>query len=671
MHHGADFDTYFSALKAYRHHDGTEHTLRPALYNLLNAVALQANPKFQVIHEGKRDKEGRGAPDFKFMLNEGIAGYLENKKVEQSLDETLQTAQVTKYKKLSNNLILTNYWDWLWLRDGKVIARVKLCEATDLGNPKAYLNPAMAEKVAQMLANFLSEPVVGLDKAKKLAEALARRCRPLRDFLDEALIYQEEHNQKGRLYGLKQTFGQIISGRVTKEDGKKVDAQQQAELAAKAREQFADTFAQMLGYGLFLAKLNADTKTITLRNAEEYIPATFELIRELVHFLRELEQPEYADIRWLIEEILAIMNTLHLASIKQDLSFNKGLFQPDDEKRLFAKDPYVYFYEDFLRAYDKKMSKSRGVYYTPPPVVSFIVRAIGDVLKTEFGITEGLGDNQRVTVLDFATGTGTFLLEVLHQILDDAPPAMHQQLICEHILKNIKGFEYLIAPYTIAHLKLSQFLIDKGYKFQPHERMQIYLTNTLEPTDAQTNLLVPALSEEGRMAQQIKDTPVLVITGNPPYSGISQNMGEWITSLLRGRVNVTDDKHKPNDPYDVRNLKLANYYEMDGQPLGEKKLWLQDDYVKFIRFAQFKMEQVDKGVVGIITNHAFLDNPTFRGMRQSLLQTFDKIYVLDLHGNSKKKEVAPDGSKDENVFDIEVGTAITLFIRNRSAVGAA
>jgi type I restriction-modification system DNA methylase subunit len=656
-------NTYFEALKAYRHHDGTEHTLRPALYNLLNALAAQANPKFQVIHEGKRDKDGRGAPDFKFMLNEGIAGYLENKKVEQSLDDTLQTAQVTKYKKLSNNLILTNYWDWLWLRDGKVIARVKFCEASDLGNHKAHLNTDAAAKLEQLVANFLSEPVVGVDKAKKLAEVLARRCRPLRDFLEEALVYQEQHNQKGRLYGLKQTFGQIISGKTAEDDAKKIDAQLLEKLNAEARLKFADTFAQMLGYGLFLAKLNADNKPITLRNAEDYIPATFELIRELVHFLRELEQPEYADIRWLIEEILAIMNTLHLASIKQDLSFNKKLFPADDEERLFAKDPYVYFYEDFLRAYDKQMSKSRGVYYTPPPVVSFIVRAIGDVLKTEFGITEGLADDQRVTVLDFATGTGTFLLEVVHQILDNTPPALHQQLIREHILKNIMGFEYLIAPYTIAHLKLSQFLIDKGYKFQPHERLQIYLTNTLEPTDGQTNLLVPALSEEGRKAQEIKDTPVLVITGNPPYSGISQNMGEWITSLLRGRLVVMDDKHQGDAE---KSLKLANYYEVDGQPLGEKKLWLQDDYVKFIRFAQFKMELVDKGVVGIITNHAFLDNPTFRGMRQSLLQTFDKIYVLDLHGNSKKKETAPDGSKDENVFDIEVGTAITLFIRNRA-----
>ncbi len=219
---------------------------------------------------------------------------------------------------------------------------------------------------------------------------------------------------------------------------------------------------------------------------------------------------------------------------------------------------------------------------------------------------------------------------------------MRDQVIREHALKNLYGFEYLIAPYTIAHLKLSQFLHDKGYTMLPKERLQIYLTNTLEPIEPQPNFLLPALSKEVEQAQEIKEKPILVITGNPPYSGHSLNKGEWITGLIE------------------------TYKRVDGNPLGEKNpKWLQDDYVKFIRFAQWKMDQVDEGIVGIITNHSFLDNPTFRGMRQSLMQTFNLIYVLDLHGNNKKKEIAPDGNKDDNVFDIEQGVCISLLVRNK------
>ena len=310
---------------------------------------------------------------------------------------------------------------------------------------------------------------------------------------------------------------------------------------------------------------------------------------------------------------------------------------------LFTKDPYVYFYEDFLKAYDKAMRKSRGVYYTPPPVVNFIVRAINDVLKDTFGIKNGLADRKRVTVLDFATGTGTFLLEVLQQIFDVVSDGLRDDVIREHALKNLYGFEYLIAPYTIAHLKLSQFLHDKGFRMRPKERLQIYLTNTLEPIQLlEKNYMVPSLMQEVELADKVKQKDILVITGNPPYSGHSLNKGEWISR------------------------QIETYKYVDGKPLGERNpKWLQDDYVKFIRFAQWKMDQVDEGIVGIITNHSFLDNPTFRGMRQSLMQTFNQIYVLDLHGNTKKKETAPDGSKDDNVFDIEQGVSISLLIKKQ------
>ena len=621
------FTAYFNAIKSLDTTEATEHTLRGALETLLNAIATDARLNVRVIHEPKRDKTKLGAPDFKIKLNEATLGYLETKSIGDNLDAVLQSAQIAKYKRLSGNLILTDYLEWLWLRDGRIIKRETLCYPSDAGNRKVRLDPDKAEKVVKLIAGFLSVPPAKLGNTNTLSRALAVRCHDLRDFLLEELERQEKEHREGLLYGLYEVFQkEVFQGLMLKE--------------------FADAFAQTLGYGLFLAKLNAgETTTITLRNAKQHISTNFALLRELVNFLDVLDQDEYRGIRWLVEEILSIMNTLDLTAIREDLSFSKRLSQPSlapDERELFAKDPYVYFYEDFLKAYDKDTRKGRGVYYTPPPVVNFIVRAVHDILKDTFGITQGLADRKRVTVLDFATGTGTFLLEVLQQIFETVSEGIRAQIVKEHVLKNLYGFEYLIAPYTVAHLKLSQFLRDKGYAMQPGERLNIYLTNTLEPIEPQRNLLLPALSREVEAAQAIKDKPILVITGNPPYSGHSKNKGKWITGLIDTYKKGFPELNKP----------------------GQGK-WLQDDYVKFIRFAQWKMEQVEEGVVGIITNHSFLDNPTFRGMRQSLMRTFNQMYLMDLHGNTEKKESTPEGGKDENVFDIKQGVAISLLVKKK------
>ena len=615
------FTQYFRALTSLDVSEATELSWRRALENLLRTLAEDANPHITIIHEPKRDRAGGGAPDFKVKLGEAILGYVETKSIGADLDAALQSEQLAKYKQLSGNLILSDYLEWIWLRDGQITRRERLGE---LGENR--LDPDRADRVAGLTAGFLSTPPKKLGDARRLSAALAVRCHDLRDFLLEELERQDREQRQGRLYGLYDVFRR--------------DVFHELELS-----EFADAFAQTLGYGLFLAKLNAgEQSAVTLVNTKHYIPVNFALIRELVDFLDELEQDDYRAIRWLVEEILSIMNSLDLAAIVEDLAFTKRLHRrhppAEDDRLLFAKDPYVYFYEDFLKAYDRETRKARGVYYTPPPVVSFIVRAVHELLKDTFGIGHGLADRKRVTVLDFATGTGTFLLEVLHHIFETVSEGIRGQVVKEHVLKNLYGFEYLIAPYTVAHLKLSQFLRDKGHAMQPEERLHIYLTNTLEPIEAQANFLLPALSREVKAAQQVKDSPILVITGNPPYSGHSKNTGAWITGLI------------------------DTYKQVDGKPLGERNTkWLQDDYVKFIRFAQWKMEQVKEGVVGIITNHSFLDNPTFRGMRQSLMQTFNRLYLLDLHGNAKKKETAPDGGIDENVFDIEQGVAVSLMVK--------
>ncbi|MGH6795063.1 MAG: type ISP restriction/modification enzyme, partial [Methylocella sp.] len=298
-------------------------------------------------------------------------------------------------------------------------------------------------------------------------------------------------------------------------------------------------------------------------------------------------------------------------------------------------------------------------YYTPPPIVNFIVRAVDDILKESFGIPGGLADHKRVTVLDFACGTGTFILEVFQRIFDNigGPDAGRADLIVrEHLLRNVFGFEYLIAPYTIAHLKLSQYLKDQNHPLTSGKRLQVFLTNTLEPIEPQKHLLLPAVTAEVEAAQMVKDREILAIVGNPPYAYESKNNGAVITAAIEGYKYTIERRRDPD--------ASGGLGPEERVPLGERNpRALSDDYVKFVRFAQLKMDTVEEGVVGIITNHAWLDNPTLRGMRQSLMRSFEQIYVFDLHGNANKKERAPDGGDDKNVFDIKQGVAISLFVK--------
>jgi predicted helicase len=650
------FDRYLLALRKSPIDEKTEHTDRAALQSLLQSVADDGTGGIAVQHEPKRVAD-KGAPDFKIAKSGLILGYVENKAIDKNLAKVLKSEQIKRYKSLSQNIILTDYLHFIWInKDG--IQRETLCHATDLESPKFRLREDRIAAVTKLLQGFFSTPPEGIGRVQQLALALATRSKLQRDYLGEELLRQEREHTQGRLYGLFQIFRDQVFHELT-------------------LKEFADAFAQMLAYGLFLARLNSNSKPVTLDNARQYVPGSFRLIRELVEFLAVLNNPEYREVRWVVEEMLSIVNALNLPAIQEDLSFrrrkaiNRNVRAADQEEhRLFERDPFIYFYEDYLKAYDPAMRKSRGVYYTPPPIVNFIVRAVDVILKESFGIPEGLADNRRVTVLDFACGTGTFLLEVFQRIFDNigGPDAGRADLIVrDHLLKNLYGFEYLIAPYTIAHLKLSQYLKDQKHLLKHDERLQVFLTNTLEPIEPLKTLLLPAVSAEVQAAQTVKEKPILVITGNPPYSGEPKNKGKWITAAI-DEYKFTWEKTKGLD---------------ERKPLGERvSKWLHDDYVKFIRFAQMKMDGftfktvapdgkliehsvpgVQNGIVGVITNHSWLDNPTFRGMRQSLMRSFEQIYVLDLHGNAKRKERAPDGSKDENVFDIEQGVAISLFVK--------
>jgi len=629
------FQKYFKELQSTPIHQITEHSKRASLEHLLNGLAMELTNKISILNEPKR--EGKfGSPDFKISCNESIIGYIETKKIDENLDKILKSEQIEKYKQLSNNILLTNYWEWLWIKDGELLERKEICAFADIENKSVKIDSAKATEVKELFKKFFSQPPIGISDSKKFADALALRAKYLKTFVLEDLQIQEKKEYPGKLYYLYLTFRDFVFEKLS-------------------INEFADAFAQMLVYGLFLAKINADTKEINLYNAKSFIPVSNKLIKELIEFLNELDNEEYKQTRWIVDEVLTIMNNLQLNEINKSLSFNK--IEKDDHN-LIIKDPYIYFYEDFLASYDEDLRKSTGVYYTPPPIVQFIVRGINHILSDVFQIKGGFADRKHISVLDFATGTGTFLLEILRQIFETLPAksGKRKDIISEHILKNLYGFEYMIAPYTIAHLKLSQFLKDEGYEMRGNDKFQIYLTNTLVPMDKQLKIpMLPALSKEIADAQNVKETPILVITGNPPYSKKSKNTGTWITELLKG--HDTNAKEKKSEQ--------PNYFNVDGKPLAEAQNWLRDDYVKFIRFAQWKLHDLENGVIGIITNHSFIDSITFRGMRQSLFNSFNQMYFLDLHGSAKREEDVPEGLKNENVFDIEQGVCISFFVKKK------
>lgn len=452
-------------------------------------------------------------------------------------------------------------------------------------------------------------------------------------------------------------------------------------------EEFCDSFAQTLTYSLFLAKLNNDTaKEIDLNNAKKFIPKSFPLIRSMSGFLDDSFE-NLENIKWLLEEIINIINHIDITSIIKEL--NKT-----GEKDLFNrptilsthKDPYLHFYETFLASYDPKLREVRGVYYTPAPVVIFIINAIDEILKQDFNHKKGLSEalDKNITLLDFATGTGTFLLEAFRKALE---PISKNSVNYnpKALIDKFCGFEFLIAPYTIAHLKISQsFKEEFNSPLNDDESLKIALTNTLyfksiskEQNDQNTLFTLIDLTREFKKAQKIKEEQILIITGNPPYSGASSNKGLYEDEikisygLEPSKANLSKEQKEYINLYFQEKTKqntktFKAIYEKHKLENEKNTKWLLDDYVKFIRFAQSKIDSQESGIFAFISNNSFLDNPTFRGMRYSLMQSFDKIYILNLHGDVNKKEKAPDGSKDDNVFDIKQGVSINIFIKQNS-----
>jgi len=606
-------------------------------------------------------KTEAGNPDFRIWDGkQHIVGYIEAKAptVDQ-LDHIQTTEQLKRYRHTFPNLILTNFFEFRLYRNGTLIDKVLIGRPFIVHKLKTIPPVEKESDFLQLLEKFFSFSLPKVYDAKTLAIELAKRTRFLKDeVIAEELI--EGGTGKGFILGFYEAFRKYL-------------------ISGLSKEEFENLYSQTITYGLFAARTRSENG-FNRKLAYDNIPHTIGILRDVFKFISLGDLPK--QMEWIIDDISEVLAVTNVKNILHQY-FHEGK----------GKDPIVHFYETFLAEYDPKTREKRGVYYTPEPVVSYIVRSLHHILKEHFNRTDGFA-NESVTVLDPAAGTLTFLAEAaklaVEEFVSKYGEGGKENFIKEHILKNLYAFELMMAPYAVGHLKMSFLLEELGYKLQEDDRFKLYLTNTLEMEElAQTELPgMSSLSEESHLAGKVKkEQPILVILGNPPYSGISANLSEKEMTITKGNTYVTNyqiQEDKVNSYYKLisqtkkagREIKvkqktwigelIEHYKIIDGQWLKEKNpKWLQDDYVKFIRFAQWKINQAGEGVLGFITNHSYLDNPTFRGMRQSLMSSFNEIYILDLHGNSLKKEKCPDGSKDENVFDIQQGVAIALFIKKQ------
>jgi len=627
----------------------TEHTYRPALKRLLESLL----PAVIATNEPKRS--ACGAPDFSVARNGLTIGYVEAKDTGVSLDDAEKSEQLQRYRTLPN-LILTDYLEFRWYVDGQPRGSARAGRIRPDGKIARDLQGRAA--VLALLSSFLEHAPAPIATPLDLARRMAVIAHEIRNLIIAAL----QHGLASQLLcDLRESFARALLPELDRPE--------------KAPE-FADMYAQTLAYGLFAARCNHQGPPGSFRRigAAAEIPKTNPFLRQLFETITgtQLNDEPYAGY---VDDLVQLLSYADINAILAEFG-----------KRTKQQDPIVHFYETFLSTYDPKLREMRGVYYTPEPVVSYIVRSVDLLLRERFGLAGGLAETSkttyrntahtqprdeqapRVLILDPACGAGTFLYSVVDLIREQFKAQRNagqwSGFVKEQLLPRLFGFELLMAPYAVAHLKLGLQLAGHdltpeqqaiwAYDFSGDDRLGIYLTNTLEEAERKVQTLygpLRAISDEANAAARIKrDMPILVVMGNPPYSGHSANRS-W------------ENKDGKRVPTFIGKL-VRDYYFVDGQPLGERNpKWLQDDYVKFIRWAQWRIERTGAGILAFITNHGYLDNPTFRGMRQQLMKAFNDIYILDLHGSSKKKEKAPDGSKDENVFDIQQGVAIGIFVK--------
>jgi len=628
-------DYVSSISQRYQAGNTTEHSFRGDLQNLIESLV----PEVSATNEPKR--QACGAPDY-ILMKDGIdIGFIEAKDIgDKDLygkKKSGNKEQFDRYKASLHNLIFTDYLDFHVYREGEFITKIAIAKLTEKGIEAI---PAAFEDFEKLIIDFCAQVFQSINSPQKLAQMMAGKARLLADIISKALTYDIENEEKSSLQDQFTAFKNILIHDITPQG-------------------FADVYAQTIAYGMFAARLHDPTlETFSRQEAADLIPKSNPFLRKLFQHIAGYDLDDR--IKWVVDDLVQIFLACNVKDILKDYG-----------KATKMEDPIIHFYETFLVEYDPKLRKARGVWYTPAPVVNFIVRAVDDVLKTEFGLSSGLANTSKtkikvetqskkkpqevevhkVQILDPATGTGTFLAEVIkhiHRKNFKAAQGAWSGYVENHLLPRLNGFELLMASYAMAHLQLDLLLEETGYtptdQKAKDQRLNVYLTNSLEAEHPDAGTLFASwLSTEANEASRIKrDTPVMCILGNPPYSGESANKGQWIMNLMEDYKKEPGGKEKLSE----RNPK-----------------WLNDDYVKFMRYGQHFIEKNGSGVLAFINPHGFLDNPTFRGMRWSLLRTYDKIYTIDLHGNSKKKETAPDGSIDQNVFDIQQGVSINILVK--------
>jgi predicted helicase len=609
------FENYLQKIfSKYKTGEAAERTYYPDLENLLKDFKDS-----QVLIEAKNSSVG--IPDFKIeTLKNLLVGYVEAKDLGRDLDRLTKGEhdQIEKYRKEYPKLIVTNFIEFRLFESGEQVDSVIISQPVTLKIGTPVLDNEGRAK--GLFERFYSTTIQQVHTSRRLSELLAHKTRVLRGLIREEIDLTDKTETETEK--LLETFKKTLKPDMTPEI-------------------FSDMYAQTITFGLFVARINSDHEEFTRRTAHSLIPHTIPLLKKIFWILSGQDVPQH--IEWQVDEIAEILANTNIQKITDEFfSYGKG------------RDPIIHFYETFLAEYDSSQREVLGVYYTPQPVVSYITRSVHKILKKNFEKKEGFADTSVIT-LDPAAGTLTFPSEAItiakHEFESTHGSGGWDSLVKSHILKNFYAFEILMAPYAVGHLKISLLLKELGYQMGQDERFELYLTNTLDMSKfkPQQTILAEEISQESEKAFEIKDkVPVLVVMGNPPYSGVSSNMSEWIVN------------------------KIEDYRSIKGKSIKERKDWLNDDYVKFFRFAQWKIEKTGQGILGFITNHAWLDNPTFRGMRYSLLQSFDEIYILNLHGSALKGEKVPNDiqehenidSKDEGVFGIRPGTSITLAIKN-------
>lgn len=619
----------------YKTGNAREHSYRGDLQNLIMAIL----PDVLVTNEPAR--VDCGAPDYVLTRKDVPIGYIEAKDIGQDLTDKKLKEQFDRYKAGLSNLIFTDYLDFHFYKDGEFVTKIAIAK---IENGAIVPLQDNFEHFANLITNFAQTISQTIKSPTKLAQMMAGKAKLMADVIEKSLNNDDLQGIRSSIKSQMLSFQQMLIHDID-------------------NKAFADIYAQTIAYGMFAARYHDPTlPTFSREEAATLIPKSNPFLRKLFQDIAGYDLDNR--LVWIVEELVSIFLASDVAVIMKN--FGRSTKQ---------EDPVVHFYETFLGEYNPALRKARGVWYTPQPVVNFIVRAVDDILKSEFGLSQGLADTSKikikkkaitqtsgkdtkikevttevevhkVQILDPATGTGTFLAEVVKHIHKkfEGQQGIWSKYVTNDLIPRLNGFELLMASYAMAHLKMDMLLTETGYKPTDDQRFRIFLTNSLEEAHPDTQTLFSSwLSDEADQANAIKrDAPVMVVIGNPPYSGESANKGEWIMNLMEDYKKEPGGKEKLKE----RNPK-----------------WINDDYVKFMRFGQHFIDKNGSGILAFINPHGFLDNPTFRGMRWNLLKTYDKIYTIDLHGNSKKKETAPDGSVDQNVFDIMQGVSINLLVK--------